>query len=486
MKAVRRTIVAATALALLTGVFVAAPAGASPLACGQVLRSSAKLDADLFCPTGHGLVIEGSGIVLNLNNHTIRGELDSRTVSQPTGLGDDGVLGHPYVTRFAKGQFVGVVVHGSRNLLTGPGTVRDFAAGVAIEGGGRNTVTRLTVEENLGPPDTENYGDGIMIADSTANRVGLNTVRNNGPFDGIVLLGAATQNLVHDNLVSANNIPEVCPNYDVFRFTVSGGNVFRLDCGPSHPTRKPFTFFNPQDHGIKFEQGADGRASHDNVVQNNTVTANGNAGILLTTTCPDQGPGVQCGGEQHSGNIIKGNVVNSNGFGYPAGIEDRRIFEGRLNGGSGIVILLGGPKPAIRTTVSANTANGNAAHGITVLPHRIGQGNTQSTFVNNTALRNNGLSAPGGFNIFNGYDGNVVVTPATPCDNNVWSGNNFGSTSADVQGPVPPNNLASHPCVGRVLAASSAQVGSASEAAPAAADEMFDARQHRAAARPRR
>lgn len=483
---VRRTFVIATALTLLMGLFVAAPAGAANVTCGQVLRSSVKLDADLFCPTGHGLVIQGTGIVLNLNGHTIRGELDSRTVTQPTGLGDDRVLGHPYTSRFAKGQYVGVLVHGSRNVVTGPGTIKHFAAGVAIEGGGQNSVTRLTVEENLGPPDTENYGDGIMIADSTENRVGLNTVRNNGPYDGIVLLGAATRNVVYNNAVTANAIPEVCPNYDVFRFTVSGGNIFRLECGPSHPTRKPFTFFNQQNHGIKFEQGGDGAAAHDNIVQNNTVTANGNSGILLTTTCPEQGPGIPCSGEQHSGNQIRANVVNANGFGYPAGVEDRRIFEGGLNGGSGIVVLLGGPKPAIRSTVVGNTANDNAAHGITVLPHRAGQGNTQSTFMNNTALRNNGLSSPGGFRIFNGFDGNATITPATPCDSNVWRGNNFGSTPADIRGAAPPNNLANHPCVGPVLAESPAEARSASEAAPAPTDDTFAERQHRAAARPSR
>lgn len=446
-----RFVVAALAAVILSPISTAS--AASDLSCGQVLRTNTRLEADLFCPSGSGLVVEGNGVSLNLNGHAIRGELETRLVTQTGATGDNGVVGSPYTVRFAKGQFAGVTVRGSGNAVVGPGTISGFAGGVVVEGGGSNTLTRLTVSGNIGPAGTQDLGDGIMISDSSDNRVIANTVRDNGPFSGIVLLGASNRNVVSGNVVTENRQPEVCPDRDVFVFSVSGGGVV-LFCGPSHPTFKPFTFVMQQDHGIKFEQGADGRAAHQNTVVDNVASQNGNSGIFLTTTCPDLGAtDTQCPGEPHSDNLIKGNQANGNGFGVPTGLPARRVFEGANNGGSGIVIMIGGPKPAIRQTVYGNTTNDNAANGIVVLPHRPGSGVTQTKFIRNTALRNNANPVPGGFSNFNGYDGNASITPAIPCDGNTWQDNNFGSASADIGGPVPPNNLTNHECVGPRLVA---------------------------------
>ncbi|MDQ4134007.1 MAG: right-handed parallel beta-helix repeat-containing protein [Actinomycetota bacterium] len=470
MSSRRRIAIAGFAFLLVTaGTLTVDPAGAAHLACGQVVTTSVTLDSDLFCPTGNGLILQGNGLVLNLNGHTIRGQLDSRTVSQPNALGDNGVLGGPYTTRFATGQFVGIDIRGSRNVVVGPGTVKHFAAGVVINGfngGGYNTVRGLTVEENIGPPVSEFFGDGIMVLESSNNRVGLNTVRNNGAYDGIVLLGNADSNLIHDNRVAENVVPETCPNEDVFVFSVSGGGQQHL-CGPTHPTRKPFTFVNQQNHGIKLEVGGSGGAPNNNIVQNNLITGNGNTGIFVPTTCPDLGETAQqeCFGEQISDNLFRGNQANANGFGYPAGLPDRRVFEGPVNGGGGMTIMIGGPKPAIRSNVTGNTFNDNARDGVAVLPHRAGSGVTSSYFRSNTALRNNKLN--GGIPAFNGQDGNVFINPQTPCDNNVWANNNFGSSPADIGGPIPPNNLSSHPCVGPVLPPSPTQASAARESTPA-------------------
>jgi hypothetical protein len=459
-------------LGLVAGVCTAAPAAAQ-VSCGQVITTSVTLDRDLFCPAGNGIILQGNGLVLNLNGHTIRGELDSRTVSQPGALGDGGLLGGPYVTRFAKGQFVGIDVRGSRNLVVGPGTVKHFAAGVVINGingGGDNTVRRLTVEENLGPPVSDFFGDGIMILESSGNRVGLNTVRNNGAYDGIALLGNTRDNLIHDNVVVDNTIPEVCPDFDVFVFSVSGGGEQHL-CGPSHPTRGPFTFVNQQNHGIKLEGGAGGGAARNNTIQNNLITGNGNTGIFLTTTCPDLGEeGQTCFGDQHADNVFRGNRVNANGFGHPAGLPDRRMFEGPANGGGGMTVMIGGPRPAIRSLVTGNTFNDNARDGVAVLAHRPGTGETSSQFTNNTALRNNASPVSGGFPAFNGQDGNVFISPQTPCDANAWSQNNFGAGPTDIGGPIPPNNLSSHPCVGPVLPPVGARLQAAESGATSASD----------------
>jgi parallel beta-helix repeat protein len=471
----RRTIAVASASAVLLGLAVETPAAASHLTCGQVVRSSTTLDSDLFCPNGDGLVVEGNGVTLNLGGHTIRGELETRTVSQPAGFGDNGVLGAPYTVRFARGQFVGVRVRGTGNTVTGPGTIRNFAAGVVVEGGSRHTVTRLLIDENLGPAGSEDLGDGILLRASRETRVTANTVRNNGPYSGITLLGAAERNSIVGNRVVDNKQPEVCPAHDVFRFSSSGGGVL-LFCGPSHPTRRPFTYVNQQNMGIKLE-GQDFLSTRFNNVSGNVVTGSGNSGIFVPSHCPDFGlPGSQCPGEPNRDNNIVGNQVNRNGFGVPTGVPVLSVFQGPSNGGSGIVLLIGGPKPPIRHVVSGNTANENAADGITVFPFAAsGSGMTQSVFFGNTALRNNAAPVPGGFPAFNALDGNATFAPNAPCDANIWRSNNFGRTAADIHGPVPPNNLTNHPCVGPQLPAGSAQAADAAGPQARAAADVLSA-----------
>jgi parallel beta-helix repeat protein len=443
----RRIVGLASAGALILGLMIASPAAAAPLACGQTVTTSTTLAADLVCPSGDGLVLQGNDITLNLNGHAVRGELDSHTIASAGAVGDNGVLGAPYTVRFAKGQFVGIRIRGSRNTVTGPGAVRQFAAGILVDGGSANTVTRLTIEENFGPPGTTDLGDGIMVSDSTANNITTNTVRNNGPFDGIVLLGASGHNVIWANTVADNRQPEICPTYDYFRFSTSGGGIVQV-CGPTHPSLKPYSYVNQQNHGIKLE-GANGGAPFENTIHGNTVTGNGNAGIFIPSTCPDFGPDAACQGPAVRDNVVMGNQVNRNGFGYPSGVQAVSVFEGPANGGSGIVLMIGGPNPPIRQTVTGNTVNENAKNGIAVLPHRPGNPSTMSTFIGNTALRNNVLT--GGGSAYNAMDGNAVVNPSVPCDSNVWRSNNFGQTAADINGPVPANNLTNNPCVGPVL-----------------------------------
>ena len=447
----RRIIATAAGIGLVLGLVVATPAVANHLNCGQVVTASTTLHGDLVCPDGDGLILQGNGITLDLNGHTIRGQLETRTVSQAAAIGDNGEFGAPYTVRFARGQFAGVQIRGNRNRVIGPGSIRNFAAGVLIEGGSANTVNRVTVEENLGPAGTTELGDGIMVLDSVGNYITGNTVRDNGPFDGIVLLGAAGRNIVQGNLITRNSQPEICPEFDFFRFSTSGGGVVHV-CGPTHPTQRPFTFINQQNHGVKFE-GLGPGAPFENTISGNTIVDNGNTGVFIPSTCPDFGPGAACVGPSNRDNVIHGNQINRNGFGYPTGLAGARLFEGPGNGGSGITFMTGGPNPPIRHTVRGNTVNENAKNGIAVLDHRLGNPATQSTFIGNTALRNNQI--PGGGRAFNGYDGNANVTPSAPCDRNVWRDNNFGRTAADIGGPVPPNNLTNHPCVGPVLGAPS-------------------------------
>ncbi|MBI2607552.1 MAG: right-handed parallel beta-helix repeat-containing protein [Candidatus Doudnabacteria bacterium] len=62
-------------LALIFGIVSAAqPAQAAHIACGEILTSSTKLDADLVCLFGSGLIIGANGVSVNLNGYTITGD----------------------------------------------------------------------------------------------------------------------------------------------------------------------------------------------------------------------------------------------------------------------------------------------------------------------------------------------------------------------------------------------------------------------------
>ena len=50
---------------------------ATHVSCGQRITTDTVLDSDLDCPAGHGIEIAASGVDLDLNGHSVRGETDS-------------------------------------------------------------------------------------------------------------------------------------------------------------------------------------------------------------------------------------------------------------------------------------------------------------------------------------------------------------------------------------------------------------------------
>jgi parallel beta-helix repeat protein len=82
------------------------------------------------------------------------------------------------------------------------GTVTQFDAGVAIDGGSANTVTSMKIVDNRGTTSTD-YGDGIAMFASNSNRITNNQVRNNGPYDGIGMI-ASSFNFIDSNQIADN------------------------------------------------------------------------------------------------------------------------------------------------------------------------------------------------------------------------------------------------------------------------------------------
>lgn len=315
---------------------------ATALTCGQEVKVSTTLKHDLVCASGPALIVTADNIVLDLGGHTVSG---STTTSD----------GAP-----------GILLRNVKGVTVQKGTVQHFGAGVAIAGGSGNLVQNLTLQDNVGSP-TGDFGDGVVITDSTGNHVLGNTVRRNGPYSGISVVGASTGNVIEKNVVSDNNMLPAPP---------SAGR---------------------QDMGIRIE----GPAANKNKVVGNTVSGSGGDGIVVLATCLN--PSAGCAGTPpNDGNEITQNMSHNNGLsGTGSGI---RLFA-----------VPAAVAPA-HTTVSGNVTNANITNGVSV--DAVGTSNPGPP--KNILTGNSGQ----GNGQFDGFDGNTPV-----CGTNTWSKNTFAKVS---------------------------------------------------------
>jgi sugar lactone lactonase YvrE len=317
--------------------------------CGMTIVKNVTLSYDIGPCPGDGLVIGADGVKLDLNGHTI--------------IGDSG----------RSGTDVGVRLRGRNRVKVTGGTITGFDAGVAIIGGSGNTASRLTLANNRGNPDAfaSIFGDGIVLFFSAGNSIVDNAVLDNGPFDGIGLLGAQSD----DNLIQGNRV-EGTNNDDNPFGPVGLGIILNPFLGGDRPRELSL---------------------HRNRVIDNRVIGNGNGGIS---------------GLSNVDGVIQGNRVERNGFQNPDGGE---AFPGN---GIGVQNLLFA-EPKTRVLVKQNKVLGNAADGIRVLSQ-------DNQIVGNTADGNGGEFA----NLFrfdlNDYNSDPDTFEPN-CDSNVWSANIWGS-----------------------------------------------------------
>jgi len=189
MRTVGRTLGVVSALTLgLVGVVLVGPAGASTaVACGQHITRSTTLKSDVGPCSGDGLVVDGvRGITLNLAGHRVFGT---------------GARGN---------NSVGIRLSRATGVTVTRGSVSGFDAGVAIEKGSANLVSKLAVHDNIGTLDNPfdiQYGDGILIDGADRNRLIDNVVAHNGPLDGIAVIDpGADGNILRGNVVEDNDL----------------------------------------------------------------------------------------------------------------------------------------------------------------------------------------------------------------------------------------------------------------------------------------
>lgn len=359
------------------------------LKCGQVVTENTVLQRDVGPCRGNGLIIGADGITLDLGGHRVFGFPGPSDPDCST-LPPDGLCGNE----------AGIRLPRRANVRIQNGTVSDFDAGIAIFGGGSNTVTNMTVRDNIGPdnPFDALLGDGILVLGSTNNRIIDNTITHNGIFDGIGVLEAAAD----DNTIQGNTIEDTV---GVSNGGVSGQGIVvnafdgSFDGGTISATRIFGNVIRRNGfHGISNVNGVLSR------IESNTVTNNGLA------NGPGNGIGVQLGPDIKNLStevLVQNNEVHGNGR---DGINIRRFATGNV--------------------IVNNNAADNAVADTSGEPHGDLEFDGRASDEPYVDLR----------------DGNVA------CAGNVWTANTWGNAyynavcvTAGGSGPQPPTPIVQDP-----------------------------------------
>lgn len=389
-----RGAIGAASAALLAGVVTTVPASASVqlvTTCGTVITSAGTyvVANDLGPCTGDGIDVAHNNVTLSLNGHTITGnDTNNHTANEQLGV--------------LLANVTGVKVHG-------PGTITAFDGGVAVLGGGNDSVSKVVTHDNInhvlepeggvinptthlyGDPNLNpcNYGDGILTDNSSHDVISSNTSYHNGPFSGIALVDVSTHNQVTGNTVYTQSVYN-----QVFQPNDTPPDYTSGPCGPFGSNTIGVGRAD-QDIGIRVE----GPGATNNTVANNHSFGNMLEGIAIhghvcsTSTTPPPTP-------DNSSNTVTHNVVSANG--------NDKFAPGMPNG---IGVLQQGPAgtvcPSDNETITDNLSTSNANDGIYVA----GRGFGGDTIHGNSAHGNgnDGIELSGTSSPLPGATGDTVT-----------------------------------------------------------------------------
>jgi hypothetical protein len=302
-----RLLVLAVVLALGQLALGAGPALAQPLQCGDTVIQDTTLTNDLLDCHGDGLIIGADGITVDLNGHTISGQIISGGLPDQVGIEnaghDDVTITNGTVTFFARGG-----VH----LVPGPN-------GERVD---RNRVDHLTMDF---------FGSfGILLeGGGSGNRFTANTVDRSNDI-GIGLFGTATAS--SGNVISGNRVTGAYNTNIVLRYGTFTGTLIQDSTADRVDT---------VDHwgasiaiGSRYTSGeGDFRGT---VVRGNRMEGNFGGGVFVSDTATDT--------------LVERNRVDNN-YGLPAFESD-------------------GDRTLIRRNTTVSTAfAGSSNFGITVGEH---------------------------------------------------------------------------------------------------------------------
>ncbi|HXS61021.1 MAG TPA: right-handed parallel beta-helix repeat-containing protein [Candidatus Sulfopaludibacter sp.] len=213
------------------------------LSCGQVIKDSVKLSANLDCKSD-GLIVGADGITIDLNGHTLAGP------------GPDS-------------SKIGIMLATSSGVtITGPGTISGFQAGILNTGGQDNQIGRVIFQNNqiaifnTGAKNTDieqnmmfnnaiamashssqgttfsknllesNNLAGVTLVNSAGNKIDTNIIQ--GSNNGVFVDGQSTNNQIDTNTIMKNTGVDV-NNANGLPININRNSFTSNDCNTSVP-----------------------------------------------------------------------------------------------------------------------------------------------------------------------------------------------------------------------------------------------------------
>ncbi|MCA1702798.1 MAG: right-handed parallel beta-helix repeat-containing protein [Actinobacteria bacterium] len=288
----------------------ASAATAAVQMCGMTIVNNTTLSADLFCPVGQGLLVDGNDVILDLNGHTIRGG------------GASGTAPPPYF------YTAGVRVVGGTGAIVKNGTIQAFAAGFALAKPARAaTATALTLLDN---------GNGVAIQlPSSQSPTDSNRIEGN-----LITRSVNTAILVQGdkNVVTANSV-------------VNNSRSAIVVSGPFGGTLSANTLLS--NSISQYGTASPGFASvfvskaTDTTVDGNSVGPGTGTGVVVADATKT---------------VLNNNSLTANAVGIEVGPNaiNTTVTTNSANNNTGNGIWI----RSASTTVNSNTANSNGAWGV--------------------------------------------------------------------------------------------------------------------------
>lgn len=199
-----RSSVAALALAISIAL-LPLPAHAAHVECGDVITQHTRLDADLLDCPGDGVVIGASNVSLDLGGHTIDG-IGTSFTHHAYGVVAD-------IERLIELDWGGPLPSALSGVTVTNGSIRQFAAGVALEVVDDSTIRRLDLSDSLLGGISINWSDGVRIELNSLRRawIGVSSSRGvvlerNRLAHGGISMTEASHALIARNVISGANI----------------------------------------------------------------------------------------------------------------------------------------------------------------------------------------------------------------------------------------------------------------------------------------
>ncbi len=233
--------------------------------CGDVITTSAILNADIGPCTGNGLIIGANDIVLDCNGHSIIGINPAVTTSGIVISSRTGVeIKNCKIQNFRRG--ISIVKGGSHNLNNNE-IHNNKQHGIYISNSSRNQITLNSIfsnkngglyiyrsnYNNVTYNDIYNQDFGLTLAYSNTNQINFNNFTTHA-YAGISLASTSSINTARGNIITANK--------DGILINKATQNVIRQN-----------TISTNTEAGIFLLNGINGT-----IIDNNTITTN-KAGI---------------------------------------------------------------------------------------------------------------------------------------------------------------------------------------------------------------